>query len=78
MHSRFEHQPFADCFDQRCRSRWSRAPLLRRDALPFCDLLDRDRSIARSWNIDALPSTVCWWIELETSLIGKAMWTDAA
>jgi hypothetical protein len=28
------------------------------DALPFDILLDRDRSVARAWNIHMLPSTV--------------------
>ena len=28
------------------------------DPPPFAILLDRDRSVARAWNIDTLPSTV--------------------
>jgi peroxiredoxin len=41
------------------------------DALPFAVLLDRDRAVARAWNIHTLPSTVVLDRELTPRLVAE-------
>lgn len=58
LQSRLESEPFAIVPISVAEADGSVRRFFAGDSLPFAVLLDRDRAVARAWNIHTLPSTV--------------------
>jgi thiol-disulfide isomerase/thioredoxin len=58
MQSRLDNRPFAIVPISVAEADGAVRRFFAGDPLPFAILLDRDRSVARAWNIDTLPTTV--------------------
>ena len=58
LHSRLESEPLAIISISVAEADGSVRRFFAGDSLPFAVLLDRDRAVARAWNIHTLPSTV--------------------
>ena len=58
LQSRLERRPFAIVPISVAEADGAVRRFFAGDPVPFAILLDRDRSVARAWNIDTLPSTV--------------------
>jgi peroxiredoxin len=71
LQSRLEHQPFAIVPISVAETDGAVRRFFAGDTLPFAILLDRDRSVARAWNIHALPSTVVLDHELKPRFIAQ-------
>jgi peroxiredoxin len=77
MHSQFIDRPFAIVSISVAEADGAVRRFFAGEGLPFTILLDRDRSVAKAWNIHTLPSTVLLDRSLKPRLIaeGDLDWT---
>ena len=71
LQSRLEGEPFAIVTISVAEADGSVRRFFAGDPLPFAVLLDRDRAVARAWNIHTLPSTVVLDRDLTPRLVAE-------
>jgi peroxiredoxin len=71
LQSRLEDRPFAIVPISVAETSGAVRRFFAGDAVPFAVLLDQDRSVARAWNIHALPSTVVLDLGLKPRFIAE-------
>lgn len=71
LQSRLEGEPFAIVPISVAEADGSVRRFFAGDSLPFAVLLDRDRAVARAWNIHTLPSTVVLDRDLTPRLVAE-------
>ena len=71
VQSRLERQPFAIVPISVAEADGAVRRFFAGDSLPFAVLLDRDRAVAKAWNIHTLPSTIVLDRSLRPRLIAE-------